>query len=138
MAMPPIVWRPDRKLLNEFAEGWMFAFGMVGAFSALMKGNTRAAIVLWIVAVAGRAVGLLRPQWLRPLFVGLTLATWPIGWVVSNLILIVVYFGLFTPIAAIFKLSGRDAMKRRFDPSAETYWETYPADASKERYLRPF
>lgn len=42
--------------------------------------------------------------------------------VVSPITLGVLYFGLITPVAAAFKLARRDAMARRFEPAAPTYW----------------
>jgi hypothetical protein len=29
---------------------------------------------------------------------------------------------LFTPIAMVFRLVGRDTMKRKFEPESESYW----------------
>ena len=62
----------------------MFALGMVAAPLAYFRGHPRLAATFWVLAVALRLVGLVRPSWLRPVFLGLTLATWPIGWVVSQ------------------------------------------------------
>ena len=79
-----------------------------------------------------------RPIALKPVYLGLTLATWPIGWVVSHLALAVVYYGVITPIALVFRLIGRDAMNRRFDRDATTYWEPYDPDRGLDHYLRQF
>ena len=72
------------------------------------------------------------------MFLGLTLATWPIGWVVSRVALALLYFTIFTPIALIFRLIGRDAVPRSYDPKAKTYWEPYRPNRELERYLRLF
>ncbi len=42
--------------------------------------------------------------------------------VVSPLVLGILYFGMFTPIAFAMRLRGRDAMRRRTDPQAASYW----------------
>jgi hypothetical protein len=136
--MIPINWKPDRKTLGEFAEAGMFALGMVAAPLAYFKGQPRVAVAFWLLAVILRLVGLARPSWLKPVFVGLTLATWPIGWIVSRVALGVLYFAVFTPIALFFRLIGRDALRRSFDPKAKTYWEPYRPNRGLERYLRPF
>ncbi len=138
MALAPINWNPDRKTLAEFSEVGLFAIGMVAAPLAYFRGHPWLAGALWVVAVALRLAGLVRPIWLKPVFVGLTAATWPIGWVVSTVALALVYYGLFTPIALFFRLTGRDALKRKLDPAAPTYWEPYNPDRGLERYLRPF
>ena len=136
--MIPINRNPDRKALSEFSEAGMFAMGMVAAPLAYYRGQTSLAATFWAVAVALRLVGLVRPGWLKPVFLGLTLATWPIGWVVSKVTLGLLYYGIFTPIALAFRLIGRDALNRSADPGAKTYWEPYRPDRGLERYLRPF
>ena len=136
--MIPINWTPDRKTLGEFAEAGMFVLGMVAAPLAYFKGQPRVALAFWLVAVSLRIIGLVRPAWLKPAFLGLTLATWPIGWVVGRGALTILYFMVFTPIALLFRLIGRDALKRKLDPKAKTYWESYRPNRGIERYLRPF
>ncbi len=136
--MIPINWKPDRKTLGEFAEAGMFALGMVAAPLAYFRGHPQIAATFWVVAVIIRVVGLARPAWLKPVFLGLTLVTWPIGWVVSWVALGLLYFAVFTPIALVFRLMGRDALRRSFDPKAKTYWEPYRPNRGLERYLRPF
>jgi hypothetical protein len=136
--MMPINWTPDRKTLGEFAEAGMFALGMVAAPLAYFRGHAWIAGGLWVGAVVLRVVGLARPSWLRPVFLGLTLATWPIGWVVSRVALAVLYFAVFTPIALVFRIMGRDALQKSFDPKAKTYWEPYRPNRGLERYLRLF
>jgi hypothetical protein len=32
------------------------------------------------------------------------------------------FFCVLTPMALLMRMTGRDAMKRRFDPTARTYW----------------
>jgi len=136
--MIPIPWTPDRKTLREFSEAALFALGMVAAPLAYFRGQPRLASTCWLLAVAARLLGLVRPGWLRLPFLALTLATWPIGWLVSRVALALLYFLVFTPIALTFRLLGRDALNRKFDPEAPTYWESYKPDRGLERYLRPF
>ena len=138
MALVSINWNPDRKTLAEFSEFGMFFLGMVAAPMAYFKGQPTVAAAFWIAAVAGRVVGITKPDWLKPVFVGLMVATWPIGWVVSHLALGLLFYGVITPIGLVMRFMGRDPMTRRFDRSAATYWETYNPDRGVSRYLRQF
>ncbi len=138
MSLVPINWRPDRKTLAEFSEFGMFFLGMVAAPLAYFRGHATLAALFWVAAVLGRLVGLVRPAWLRPVFLGLTLATWPIGWVVSNLALGLLYYAVITPIGLAIRLAGRDLLARKLDRAAETYWEPYNPDRGMDRYLRQF
>ena len=138
MTLVPINWRPDRKTLAEFSEFGMFFLGMVAAPLAYFRGHPTLAAIFWVAGVAGRLIGLVRPEWLKPVFVGLTLATWPIGWVVSNLLMGLLYYGVITPIGLAIRLAGRDLLARKLDRAAETYWEPYNPDRGMDRYLRQF
>ena len=63
---------------------------------------------------------------------------YPIGFVISIAIFASVYYLVVTPIGLVFKLIGRDAMNRTFDPSAETYWVPRRPPANMKRYFRQF
>jgi hypothetical protein len=138
MALVAINWNPDRKTLAEFSEFGMFFLGMVAAPMAYFKGQPTVAAAFWIAAVAGRVLGVAKPEWLKPVFVGLMVATWPIGWVVSHVALGLLFYGVITPIGGLMRLMGRDPMTRRFERSASTYWESYNPDRGMSRYLRQF
>lgn len=53
-----------------------------------------------------------------------------LGWVNSRIILSLVWYLVFTPVSLYFKLTGYDAMHRRLEPDADTYW----IDRSKDQY----
>jgi saxitoxin biosynthesis operon SxtJ-like protein len=138
MALASINWQPGRKALAEFSEAWLFFLGMVFTPLELLRGHYQVAALLWGLAVAGRLVGLVRPEWLRPVYLALMVVTWPIGWVVSHVALAGVYYLILTPVGLLFRLSGRDPLKRAFDRSVSTYWEPYNPNRGLERYLRQF
>ena len=91
MSLVSINWNPDRKTLAEFSDAWMFALGMVLAPMTYFRGHPTLAAACWVAAVAGRIVGLAKPEWMKPVFLGMTLLTFPIGWVVSNVTLALLY-----------------------------------------------
>ncbi|MBT3584074.1 MAG: sxtJ [Halobacteriovoraceae bacterium] len=43
------------------------------------------------------------------------------GWINTRIILGVIYYLLFTPLAVFFKIIGRDTLKRKFDSDLESY-----------------
>lgn len=138
MSLVPIDWQPDRKTLARFSEFALFFLGMVAAPAAYLRGRPALAAGFWVAAVVLRLVGAWDPMRLRPVYLGLTLAAWPIGWVVSHLTMIVLYHGVITPIALAFRLLGRDPLARKFDRGAATYWEPYDPDRGIDRYLKQF
>ena len=75
---------------------------------------------------------------LRPIFVGLSLLAFPIGYVIGFIALALVYYLMVTPIGLVFRLLGRDPMHRTFDRSAASYWIRRPETPSAKRYFQQF
>lgn len=136
--MHTINYRPDQKTLREFAEFGTFLLGLVALPLSLYQGHQASAVVFWVLAVALRVTAFLKIEWIRWPYVALSLATWPIGFLISHLALAVIYYLVFTPVALVFRFRGRDALKRKFDSQADSYWEAYNPDRGPARYLRQF
>lgn len=136
--MHKINYNPDDKTLREFAEFGTFLMGLVVAPYMLYEGNTRTAIGFWAAAVVLRVAAFVNLRWMKWPFVGMSVLFAPIGWVVSHLALAIIYYLIITPVALVFRLMGRDALHRKIDRQADTYWEAYNPDRGPARYLRQF
>jgi len=101
----------------------------------MLHGATPRVAVLAVLAVAIAAVGAVWPKIVRPVFVAATALTLPIHAVVSTVVLGIIYYGLFTPIAAVFRLAGRDALARR-RPGGSTYWTAKKTPDDVRSYFR--
>ena len=91
----------------------------------------------WYLALALAAVAMALPALLRPVH-----AVWMrigavLGFVNTRIILGVIYLTVFTPIAMIFKLLGKDPMRRTFDPKAASY-RTDSRQPKPENLNRPY
>ena len=135
MSALAIPWQPSRRTLRQFAGGWLVCVSLLAWRCGLASG---AGVTLAGLAIVLGVGGLIRPKWIYWPFLALTVATLPLGWVISNILLAVVYYGLFTPVGLVFRLLGRDVLERRFCPERATYWETKPQPADVARYFRPF
>jgi len=95
--------------------------------------------LLFGLAVLCPILSLVAPIANKPIYLALMIVAIPIGLVVSAVVLRLIYYGLFTPMALWFKMKGRDAMNRRLDPEAKTYWKDH-RDQTRPRapasYLR--
>src|SRR2546421_535408 len=101
---------PSQRELKQFgAIAVPFLCALVGAWCA-RHGSWTPAGAAWGVGVVSLLVGLLEPRWLRPIFVGWMVAAYPIGWVVSHLLLAVIYFLVITPIGCLLRVMGRDPL----------------------------
>ena len=139
MSLVSVNWNPSRKDLNGFR---LIAVG-AGVLAATLLYTVKHADLRWClaIAVAGGCIGLsgyISLKLTRCIYIVMIAVTLPIGFVVSLALMAVFYFGLITPLGLIFRLIGRDAMRRRFDPDAETYWIRHQQATKTERYFQQF
>lgn len=72
----------------------------------------------------------------RWLFVLLMVLALPIGFVLSHVLMALIYYLVFTPMGLLFRLFGRDALHRRPDPRAASYWHVRGAQRSGASYFK--
>ena len=139
--------RPGVKQLRSFGFIALAAFGLLGAliywkgsfFGIQLDEATRGvAFTAWGIGILSGFFSLVYPRANRPLYVGLSLVAYPIGFVVSHLIMAFLFYIVITPVGLLFRLLGRDPLKRRFDPQAESYWEPHVPREEKKLYFRQF
>ena len=147
MALIEVDWHPKASTLRGFGMAGVVAFGFFGAASQWrfyplrwVSEDASAVIATALFLLSGYCAlfALVYPKALRPVYLTLTAATYPIGFVVGHLLVAIVYYVILTPVALVFKLIGRDAMHRQFDPGAESYWLRRKPPADKRRYFRQF
>jgi hypothetical protein len=139
MSMIPINWKPSARELRWFAGLLIPFFGIIAGLWWRRSGQTTGPALMAGVAFAIGLVGLVAPTAIRAIYVAWMIAVWPIGWVVSHVLLAVIFFGVITPIGLILRAIGRDPMCKKFDRSAKTYWITRPAEeVDPQQYFRQF
>jgi hypothetical protein len=138
MQWSDIQFRPPSKTLRQFALLWLACFGALALYEALVRGHASRAAVLAILALTIGPLGALWPRLVQPIYVAWMVLAFPIGWTISQLILAFMFYGLFTPVAYIFRLIGRDPLHRARQTGAETYWSPKPAAAGPRSYFKQF
>jgi Saxitoxin biosynthesis operon protein SxtJ len=138
MIWSDIDFHPTERKLRTFA-GLFFAVATtVATWQAWAHQRWLTASSLFTAGAVVAAIGLLRPMSVRSLYISMTVASFPIGWMMSHLLLAIIYFGLFTPLSVIFRLIGRDALRLRPSPDISTYFKDKPAPVKSQAYFRPF
>lgn len=159
MKLVEMNWNPTDRQLRQFGTIGLFALPTLGwmftsetrlgrwAVDRMLGGNDPFVwdwgnpAVVGVLAAIGFAMAIaawFKPQTLKPVFVGACLIGLPIGMVMSQLILMVIYFGVFTPVALLFRLIGRDALERRFAPATVSYWQPKRQPKRARDYYRQF
>jgi hypothetical protein len=137
MSLLQVNWKPNRRELRQFAALWLGFFGLIGSYSRWVHDSSTAAAVLWAISAVG-VVGLLFPSLIRPLYVVWIALAMPIGWTVSHLLLLAIFYLVFTPFGLIMRACGYDPLARRFDRTAASYWHEHDRNPGFERYFKQF
>src|SRR6185436_11479266 len=101
-------FNPTPRMLRQFGGIWIAFFGAMAAWQNFHHGRHGVALVLGVLAVTVGPLGIAVPRLIRPVFVGWMTLVYPIGWVVSRLVLGVLFYGLFTPVALLLRAIARD------------------------------
>jgi hypothetical protein len=128
---------PDKQELRKF--GLIFA-GMFILFFALLLPwiwDKPSPMWAWIVAAVFIAAALLVPMALGPVYRLWMKMGHVLGWINTRIILGLVFFVIFAPVALLLKLLGKDALKQQLDASATSYRiasEQPPRDRMEKPY----
>ena len=96
-------------------------------------------IVLWSIGGFLFAGGLLWPQILKPLYVLWMLLAHMLSWVNTRIILGVIFYLIFTPIALVMRIAQRDGLQKKINKNASSYWTQRTAPENiKEHFERQF
>ena len=140
-------WSPDDRTLRQFGvialfgfgalaacayyEAWMFAFGL---------GEARLPIAgsFGTIAVLSLVLGLVHPRANRLIYVGTSVLAYPIGFVLSYVILGLLFFVIIAPIGAVLRVLGKTPLARSYDPRATTYWSKTRTTRDRGSYFKQF
>jgi hypothetical protein len=129
-------WDPSPRKLRQFAAvAVVFLVAMATAAHLRGRGEVAQALPLGLGAIVG-LLALVRPTALRLVYVLLSLAVFPIGFVMSHLILLVVFYGVITPLGVLSRLARSDLLNLRSDPTARSFWRERRRPRDKASYLR--
>jgi uncharacterized membrane protein HdeD (DUF308 family) len=130
-----IQFSPSDRTLRQFAGLFLLVFGVLAVVEAVVRHRPQLAMVYGVLAAIVGFLGLIAPRAVRYVYVAWSVVAFPIGWLVSTVVLGVLFYGLFTPIGLAFRASGRDLLARR-RPLVASYWRPKPAARTSREYFR--
>jgi hypothetical protein len=112
--------KSGKKDLRNFAIVIGVALLLIGLLMLLKKNH--AFIYLFITSGIILILGFILPVVLKPLQkIWMTFAV-IMGWIVSRIILIILFFIILTPISLISRLFGKKYLDIRMDKTEDSYW----------------
>ena len=129
--------KTDAKELRKFSIILFFAFGILGLLIFWRKGE--AGLILCGVALALLLCGLTRPKLLAYPYKGWMTLSLILGFLMTHVILSLMYYVVFTPIGVVMRIFGRDILNKQFNRNGKTYWIKREQNVfGKERYEKMF
>ena len=138
MALIEINKNPSQRELKWFGVLLAVFFAVVAGLLWWRVSEPTAAVVVLGLGLVLVVVYAAFPGLRRWVFLGWMYAALPIGWVVSHVLLGIIFYLIMTPIGLTMRLLGYDPMLRRFDRGADTYWVRRDRESDARRYFRQF
>ncbi len=125
------------KELRKFGFTMSCALSIVGGFALWRKGET--GLLFWGIGFVILMVGLIRPRLLGPIHKGWMKLAFVLGFFMTHLILALMYYLVFTPVALVMRTLGKDPLRLKYDRSVKSYWIRRPrSEFTRERYEKMF
>ena len=143
--MIKIDFDPSRKKLIQFGWVGLLGFTAIGFIVGLKagsfeeNGSLTIPLVLWGLALLSPALSLVCPKALLPLYLCLSVIAIPIGFVLSYIILMFIFYFLITPICLFFRLLNRDELRiRHGNSNRKSNWVSSAKEKELKSYFRQY
>jgi len=111
----------DNKTLRKFGIIMGIAFMAITLFILIRQ--QRSILPTFLISAIFFISALAAPLFLKPVYIFWMRLALILSWINTRLILLIIFYLIFTPVGLAMKLFGVDLLDRRIEKSKETYWE---------------
>ena len=138
MALIDVNWNPPRHQLRQFAVLFLIFIGGLGTVLYFKGKPLIVSEILWNLSWIVCLAGLIYPPLVRPVYVAMMAVALPIGFVVSTILMLIIYFLIMAPIGLVMRLFGYDPMRMRPAAATESFWIERPRTSDVRRYFKQY
>ncbi|MBL9126649.1 MAG: hypothetical protein JNL97_03325 [Verrucomicrobiales bacterium] len=138
MTWNDVVRPPKPNVVRQFGFVCLAVLGIAGLVFALKHGRTTLGYGLIGCGVVCALLGSVAPSLFRWVFTGSMLLAFPIGFVVSQVMLVFLFFVVFLAVGVFLRLRGWDVMVKQRKPAGTSYWQDKTTPTDPKRYLRQY
>ena len=132
-----IQWYPDRDELRRFAFWMLGGFALLGLVGVWRTGAVgMGPCIMWGLGVV-LALSTLVPGLGRAAYLGVYLVSGILGYIVSRIVLALIFCLVFVPIGLALRVRGRDILQRG-RPAAASMWLPHHQRQDPNSYYRQF
>ena len=124
---------PDDRRLRQFA---VLLALLLTVLAIVLTGNSAAITLAIVMALMLLVVGFADVSKLRIPYRCWMIVTAPLRWFTGEVVLLIVYFVVITPMALMLRVVHRDALQLRPQPDTETYWTPRSPSRDVRQYYR--
>lgn len=144
MPLVKINWSPSPKHLRQFGAVFGIGFLIIGLakyfwlWDRLIERDEKSGLIIIIVGITVGALGLTGTKLALPfywLWMGIAFV---LGNVMSRVMMALIYFGVFTPLGLVARVSGRDKLQLKRRENVNSYWHDISLPTDPEKYKRQF
>ena len=127
----------DLKELRKFSFTFCGALSILGGFVLWRKGEI--GLLFWCIGIVILLVGLTKPRLLGPIHKGWMGVSFLMGFLMTHVILALMYYLVLTPMGLVMKTLRRDSLRLKHNQNAKSYWVRRPRkEFVRERYEKMF
>lgn len=112
----------DKETLKKFSRTMFVALTIIGVFLLLRQKEN----FIWfhLIGASLLLLGIFATNILKPIYIIWMRFAYILAWINTRLILMIMFYLVFTPIGLGMKLFGVDLLDRKIDKNRDTYWIT--------------
>jgi len=136
-------WKPTPKQLRQFGVVFLTGFVVIGLvkyfwpFSRFITQDHTVGLTSILIGVIGGGIALTGTRIALPLYYLWMGIAFVIGNIMSRVIIVVIYYGVVTPLGLVGRLIGRDRLQLK-KPDTDSYWQGISLPKEAEKYERQF
>ena len=139
MAFISLNLHPSSEQLRDFGGIALCMTNIIGlGLLWLGKIGLRGLVVCCMAGLALYLLSRIRSALLKPVYVALMLACFPVSWLLGHVVLAFVYFGILTPLGLLFRLLHRDPLHLGWQPDVSSYWQLCHKPRAAKDYFQQF
>jgi len=79
-------------------------------------------LILGVISAAFFVFAFTKPELLKPIYIAWMKLAFVLGWINTRIILIIAFYLVFTPVALLLRMFGKDILDKGIDNSRNSYW----------------
>ncbi|MBF0518745.1 MAG: hypothetical protein HQK92_03385 [Nitrospirae bacterium] len=127
----------ENKDIRNFGIGLAVMLLAIGSYKLYKVHNY---VAVWFCSGGGAVLifSVFATPIIKPIYKIMTVISHKIGWVNQKLILGMLFYLLFVPIAVVFRLVRKDPLNRKIETARRSYWIAKEQYVDKRRYEQQF